>query len=387
MLCWIKIADCNIANRQEVAAILRVAQWWSSPEHHHHAKSLKKCPLPGAELLEILGNNISVYDYKPAVENVPVVAPPAVVSSTPDADSASAETSGMHTVTRALQAGDGELDGEFAATDDCAPHHQVVDGPAPQIGDPTSHVEGLIMSHATPALQPGAASFINIPQAPATRYPPSRKICIKEFCYNNCRSTDRLQVPFDFQALSDSKRRNPPSLELLSHLKSKFGEVYGEWQVRGPEELGVPNTSLLIYPFVEGVHFPFSPAQWGRLLEIVEAVHACGYVHGDILARNMVFPIINSNSSSDMNLASPPTVILIDFDFAKKEGEPYLPGFNSEHVERHSQAREGQPMRMEHDLYSLKKLTCKFFKAVAEYKLKDVRTVSELRQFAFRSIW
>lgn len=93
------------------------------------------------------------------------------------------------------------------------------------------------------------------------------------------------------------------------------------------------------------------------------------------MLRNVVFP---------ENAEEWP--VLIDFDFCKKEGKCYLDGFNSDFKERHKGAQEGQVMKKEHDLYSLKVLTTKVLECTAA-DMKSVKSVVELKDLIHTKAW
>jgi hypothetical protein len=185
-----------------------------------------------------------------------------------------------------------------------------------------------------------------------------RRVCIKEFTY------------FRRENVVAENRRLPPPNRLLLGLHAKFPTAgYKDWKV---QKL-LPDTHLLVYNEIHGVHVPVSPRQWMRLLEIVEAVHELGYVHGDLLPRNMLFA------------PREPEAWLIDFDLSRPEGQPYVLGYNTNFEERHREARPGQPMMKVHDVHSLACLTKQFFDFEVSSATETVAGLREAFQAALMS--
>ncbi|CAJ1938780.1 unnamed protein product [Cylindrotheca closterium] len=79
-------------------------------------------------------------------------------------------------------------------------------------------------------------------------------------------------------------------------------------------------------------------------------MHTAGYVHGDLLPRNVLFGKKNSG-------------FLIDFDLLRKENKPYVRGFNFADFEdfRHPDAKPCKQMKKIHDVHSLYQISHYFF--------------------------
>ncbi|EDQ84834.1 uncharacterized protein MONBRDRAFT_34529 [Monosiga brevicollis MX1] len=201
--------------------------------------------------------------------------------------------------------------------------------------------------------------------------------------------------------------RLPPSLELLKALEQlpKTGEFYRAWVVK---KLAT-EVVLLRYPRVEtapcGLH---APLQLSDVTAQVQALHNIGFVHGDILSRNILFcdnwqpedwmfqsPSWEEgqHSSGARSGASPksrvssaeaasvkeavqtekatakqPMAFLIDFDLGGflHENATYAPSFNCYddlEMYRHPNARPNFKLQKLHDGYALAR--------VAEEMLED----------------
>lgn len=165
---------------------------------------------------------------------------------------------------------------------------------------------------------------------------PSATLVVKVFDY--WRRT--IPVKVDHQ-------RRPPCPELLNLLQKNHPSQYGKWQTRNilkskPDDF----YSVLVMPYVHtnGL-YPHNPRQWIEILEICRTLHSNGYVHGDLLARNMLFPADGSAAT------------LIDFDYSNIKDTVYPPGFNYHLPERatlftdQDGAKDG--MSFHHDLHAL----------------------------------
>jgi hypothetical protein len=170
----------------------------------------------------------------------------------------------------------------------------------------------------------------------------------KEFC-NYLRSPDE----YNLETFATSSERRAPPDELLAALrgaKTAATTHYKLWQV---DEETKAHIAVLRYPYVVGSHRPQHREHWLQILKLVDAMHKAGFVHGDILPRNMVFP----------NTADAPAA-LIDFDMARKVDDGfYVQGYNHSAFEsvRHENARAGKPMKREHDVHSLAVLSKRYF--------------------------
>ena len=160
----------------------------------------------------------------------------------------------------------------------------------------------------------------------------------KEFCYY-LRQDDGFNTWDNTVRASD--QRKPPSGELLQAL----GEPYASWKV----ETGPFGIEILSYDCVEGNNWPTSKDTWKQVLQQVALIHGLGYVHGDMLPRNVIF--------------SEQAGHVIDFDLTRKEGEPYVSRYNYADFAafRHYGAQAGKAMVKEHDVWSLVKMTETFF--------------------------
>ena len=182
-----------------------------------------------------------------------------------------------------------------------------------------------------------------------------KKRVYKEFCYY-LRQEDGFNMPED--AIEECDQRKPPSDELLQCLDEK----YASWKVEsGPFEI-----QILSYDFIDGSCWPTSKESWIDVLAQVESLHSHGYVHGDLLPRNTIF--------------SGAVGFVIDFDLTRKQGEPYVNGYNHKDFApfRHPEARACQPMCQAHDVWSLTEMTKTFFDI--DLSGLTTGTVSELLQ-------
>ena len=192
----------------------------------------------------------------------------------------------------------------------------------------------------------------------------SQKV-FKEFCYY-LRETDGLNyVPEKVGAgddflpvkVEEVDQRIPPPRDLLT----KLGEPYQSWKIK---EYAGGRIKVLEYNFIEGNHWPFSTKAWIMVLKQVEIVHSLGFVHGDLLPRNLIF------SGEDG--------YVIDFDLMRKENVRYVSGYdNAAFPEyRHREAMAGEKMKKEHDVWALACMTKIFFDITAA---EDCTTLSDLK--------
>jgi serine/threonine protein kinase len=98
------------------------------------------------------------------------------------------------------------------------------------------------------------------------------------------------------------------------------------------------------------------------VLKQIEILHDLGFVHGDLLPRNLTF-------SDDAGY-------VIDFDLMRKENELYVSGYNGEIPRyRHSDAKPFNEMKKAHDVWALAQMTMTFFDIGA---LENCQTVADL---------
>ena len=72
----------------------------------------------------------------------------------------------------------------------------------------------------------------------------------------------------------------------------------------------------------------------------LDTLHQAGYVHSDVRASNILFPLDGGAK-------------LIDFDLANEVNVPYPQGYRFIKNERHMSAQEDKPRKIIHDRYSL----------------------------------
>ena len=93
-----------------------------------------------------------------------------------------------------------------------------------------------------------------------------------------------------------------------------------------------------------------SESGWLEILLLIQKMHEIGFVHGDLLPRNVIFD-------------SEGRGYVIDFDLSRKVGDKYVRGYN--HLDfqdfRHNGAKAGEEMTKDHDLHSLRKMSILFF--------------------------
>ena len=98
------------------------------------------------------------------------------------------------------------------------------------------------------------------------------------------------------------------------------------------------------------------------VLKQIEILHDLGFVHGDLLPRNLIF--------------SDDACYVIDFDLMRKENELYVSGYNGEiPTYRHSDATSFNEMKKAHDVWALAQMTMTFFDIGS---LENCQTVSDL---------
>ena len=176
------------------------------------------------------------------------------------------------------------------------------------------------------------------------------KMVFKEFCYY-LREDDELNyIPqriedtglnYDLVKVETEDQRVPPPEDLLKNL----GEPYQSWKVKA---YAGGLIKILEYDFIEGKSWPSSTKGWTLVLKQIETVHSLGYVHGDLLPRNIVF--------------SGETGYVIDFDLMRLENTPYVSGYNAALAPyRHVDAKAGEEMKKEHDVHALAHMTIQFF--------------------------
>ena len=96
---------------------------------------------------------------------------------------------------------------------------------------------------------------------------------------------------------------------------------------------------VLVYKHVWGTHYPQTLSQVGGVLTVLEVLLGLKIVHGDIRAANIVWP-----DEGD--------AVVIDWDFAGRDGgERYPEGF-APLTERHREATPGAALEHEHDWHS-----------------------------------
>ena len=166
----------------------------------------------------------------------------------------------------------------------------------------------------------------------------SGKRVYKEFCYY-LRERDIFNQTETIIQKAD--QRWPPNRKLLDAL----GEPYSSWKI----EDGPCGIKILVYDYIEGTSWPTSRLAWIQVLKQVEKIHSQGYVHGDLLPRNLIF---NDDAG-----------YVIDFDLMRKEGGLYVAGYNHSAfgAYRHKDAHAGNKMQKEHDLCALMQMSKKYF--------------------------
>mmetsp|Transcript_29934 Transcript_29934/g.82147 ORF Transcript_29934/g.82147 Transcript_29934/m.82147 type:complete len:599 (-) Transcript_29934:57-1853(-) len=184
----------------------------------------------------------------------------------------------------------------------------------------------------------------------------------KEFCYY-LRQDDGFNSIL--MAIDSRDQRRPPPPDLLQRL----GDPYQDWVCK---DYAGGWFQVLQYDLIPGDAHPSTLVSWRSLLKRVAVLHDAGYVHGDILPRNLVF-------SRDEGY-------LIDFDLMRPEDELYVRGYN--HVDfvayRHPDAQAHQGMKKTHDVHALAMIGLEYFfrdDDSAISKAAKIDTVESLIQF------
>jgi serine/threonine protein kinase len=166
----------------------------------------------------------------------------------------------------------------------------------------------------------------------------------KEFCYYLRQKDGFNNIPI---AIKKQDQRLPPPMKLLKRL----GKPYSDWVC---EEYAGGWFVVLEYDFIQGDQRQVTKTSWMSLLSRVATLHNSGYVHGDILPRNMLF-------SADEGY-------IIDFDLMREEGQPYVLGYNHMDFEkyRHPDAQARNTMKKIHDVHALIKIGIEHFGEVFE---------------------
>lgn len=164
------------------------------------------------------------------------------------------------------------------------------------------------------------------------------------------------------------------SLILLDQRRSPTGYHMSTLQVecvidRSDPLIGTGGQLQIIrYKYKEGSHIPTVVKQLADIVRELVILHSHNYVHGDMRLANCVF--VSGNEERNALSASMPGMsagaealttselgFLIDFDYAgvMKPTHRYPIGFNESlpDAQRHPDAKEGQPIRSEHDWFSL----------------------------------
>jgi serine/threonine protein kinase len=206
-----------------------------------------------------------------------------------------------------------------------------------------------------------------------------RRWVAKTFCYYGRETkpsgdgTAVVPLMPGVQEVELDQQRHPPSDKLLKVLREKFPQQYGEWSV----EKVLPGYSVLKMPFVDGaLAAPTGLGQWLDILNIVKLLHDQGFVHGDILDRNLLFPPKLEDGTEQ-------PALVIDFDFCKPKDSLYPLGFvfdkfterSGLNLKRGAVAKLYPQMEQAHDLHALKVLTVRYFEL-------DVETVETVRSIA-----
>jgi serine/threonine protein kinase len=118
--------------------------------------------------------------------------------------------------------------------------------------------------------------------------------------------------------------------------------------------------TVLRYCFIEGSQDSPTIKGWLMILDQVKKMHEVGYVHGDLLPRNVLFTGERG--------------YVIDFDLSRKEGGLYVSGYNSVDFPefRHKGAVGGKQMWKIHDVYALIAMSKAFFDLVTAASIIDL---------------
>ncbi|KAI0746305.1 hypothetical protein C8Q80DRAFT_1235011 [Daedaleopsis nitida] len=85
--------------------------------------------------------------------------------------------------------------------------------------------------------------------------------------------------------------------------------------------------------------------------EKLRALHEAGFVHGDVLAVNVL--VRNKSATPERAL---PDVLLVDFDWAGSVGEAVYPRNMNPEISRPEEAQSGEEIKTEHDIWMAKRL-------------------------------
>ena len=186
----------------------------------------------------------------------------------------------------------------------------------------------------------------------------------KEFCYYLRQEDDFNTIRSVIQPVD--QRRVPPK-DILEGL----GRPYSDWVC---QTYAGGWFEVLEYTFICGDGHPSTKAAWISLLRRISTLHNYGYVHGDILPRNLIF----SGSEG----------YIIDFDLMRKEGEPYVLGYNHSDFDkyRHTDAKAQQEMKKTHDIHALAMVGIEYFGTddndlFSQYAGRQITSIEDLMQF------
>eukprot|EP00977_Amphora_coffeiformis_P012999 scaffold3337_cov169-Amphora_coffeaeformis.AAC.9 len=180
----------------------------------------------------------------------------------------------------------------------------------------------------------------------------------KEFCYYLRQKDDFNTIAIQIEK---QDQRKPPPKTLLQLL----GKPYSDWICR---EYAGGWFVVLEYDYIPGDHQQVTKASWMSLLRRIATLHNNGYVHGDILPRNMLF---SGNEG-----------YIIDFDLMRQEGQQYVLGYNYVDFEkyRHTDAQAQKQMKKTHDVHALTIIAVEYFGDDADALLggKNITSIQEL---------
>ncbi|TRM63414.1 hypothetical protein BD626DRAFT_271443 [Schizophyllum amplum] len=137
---------------------------------------------------------------------------------------------------------------------------------------------------------------------------------------------------------------------LASHGKAPKLFYYGNIWESAPERHGCKGRKMVVMEYVKGQHFPEAPASAMRevLFTTVRILHDAGYVHGDIRMPNVL--IKDGEGDADAR------ILLLDFDWAGKEGEVHYPPDLSREIPWASGIEEFGLIKKEHDIAMIHKI-------------------------------
>ncbi len=119
---------------------------------------------------------------------------------------------------------------------------------------------------------------------------------------------------------------------------------------------------LLSRPFIEGSHHPSNLSDFIGAVTCLKQVHELGYIHADIRLNNIVFTLEGRSH-------------LIDFDLAVPVGQHKYPKGYAFLRERHRDTKEGNIVKKEHDIYSMRKVITDCFECDA---IESCKTLDEM---------